>query len=124
MIIDSDDRLGCDMLEPTDRRSMVTDREQQAHKLPGVAGSNISSPDIPERQNQDVSTPQVGQHHSSGVHQQPRRNGLQGIGRPSKEPVDVVPIERNIHITAQHLPGVQNTIADAESRTMIGQTGN
>ena len=27
-------------------------------------------------------------------------------------------LERNIHITAQHLPGVQNCIADAESRIM------
>ena len=27
-------------------------------------------------------------------------------------------LERNIHITAQHLPGVMNHIADAESRTM------
>ena len=28
-------------------------------------------------------------------------------------------LERNIHIIAQHLPGVQNVIADAESCTMI-----
>ena len=28
-------------------------------------------------------------------------------------------LERNIHITAQYLPGVQNTIADAESRTIV-----
>ena len=91
------DRMGCNMSEPADRRSMVTDREQQAHKLPGAAGCDISSPDIPERQNQDVSTPPGGQHHSSGIHQQPGRNGLQGIGRPSKEPVDVVPRKEYPH---------------------------
>ena len=28
-------------------------------------------------------------------------------------------LKRNIHITAQHLPGIQNTIEDAESQTMI-----
>ena len=28
-------------------------------------------------------------------------------------------LERNIHITAQHLPGVQNCIADMESRNMV-----
>ena len=28
----------------------------------------------------------------------------------------------NIHITARHLPGVQNQIADAESRTMIDRS--
>ena len=59
-----------------------TDRDQQAHKLPGVTGCNI---EIPEKQNQDVSTPPVGQHHNSGIHQQPVRNGLQGIARYSKE---------------------------------------
>jgi len=31
-------------------------------------------------------------------------------------------LERNIHITAQHLPGTQNTIVDAESRAQIGKT--
>ena len=80
------DGMGCNMSEPADWRSMVTDTEQQAHKLPGVSGYNISSPDIPERQNQDVSTPPVGQHHSSGIHQWSPR-----FGRPSEEPVDVVP---------------------------------
>ena len=28
-------------------------------------------------------------------------------------------LEKNIHITAQYLPGVQNTIADAESQTIV-----
>ena len=31
-------------------------------------------------------------------------------------------LERNIHITAQHLPGSLNTIADAESRTLTDRT--
>ena len=31
-------------------------------------------------------------------------------------------LERNIHITAQHLPGAQNHIADAESRTMVDRS--
>ena len=31
-------------------------------------------------------------------------------------------LERNIHITAQHLPGIQNTIADAESRAQMDRT--
>ena len=31
-------------------------------------------------------------------------------------------LERNIHITAQHLPGLLNTIADAESRTLRDRT--
>ena len=111
------DRMGCNMSEPADRRSMVTDREQQAHKLPGAAGCDISSPDIPERQNQDVSTPPGGQHHSSGIHQQPGRNSLDLAKNQW-----MWCLERNIHITAQHLPGVQNTIADAESQAMIDRS--
>ena len=49
-------------------------------------------------------------------------------GTVSKELVDVAKNlwmwcrERNIHITAQHLPGVQNVIADAESRTMTDRS--
>jgi len=31
-------------------------------------------------------------------------------------------LERNIHITAQHLPGTQNTIADAESQSQADRT--
>ena len=51
-------------------------------------------------------------------------------GTVSKELVDLAKslwmwcLERNIHITAQHQPGVQNVIADAESRTMIDHTGS
>jgi hypothetical protein len=49
-------------------------------------------------------------------------------GTISKELVDLAKslwmwcLERNIHIIAQHLPGVQNVVADAESRTMINRS--
>lgn len=49
-------------------------------------------------------------------------------GTVSKELVDLAKnlwmwyLERNIHTTAQHLPGVQNEIADAESQTMIDRS--
>ena len=84
------DRVGCHMSGAEDRRSLVSERRQDAHKLSGVAGCNASGEDIPEEQIQDVSTPQVGQYHGSGIHKQPGRDSLQGIGRPSKEPMDVV----------------------------------
>ena len=45
----------------------------------------------------DVSTPQVGQYHSNGIHKQPGRDSLQGFGRLSEEPVDVVPGEEYPH---------------------------
>ena len=78
------DRMGCHLSEAENRwgggGSLVSGGEQHAHKLPGVAGSNISSKDIPEECKQEVSTPQVGQYHSSGIHKQPGRDNLQAIG--------------------------------------------
>ena len=55
-----------------------------------TASCNTSSEDIPEEQNRDVSTPQL---HGSGIYtcKQPGRNSLQGIGRLSQVPMDVVP---------------------------------
>ena len=91
------DGLGSNQSEPEDRRSMVTGREQYAHQLPGVAGSNIGSEDIPEKQNQDVNAPQVGQYHGSGIHKQPGGDSLQGIGRLSKGLMDVVPGKEHPH---------------------------
>ena len=88
------DRLGSNQSEPEDRRSMVPGRKQNAHKLPGTSSYNTSSQDIPEKQIQDVSTPQ---YHGSGIHQQPGRNSLQGIGGLGKEPVDVVPGKESPH---------------------------
>ena len=91
------DRLGSNQSEPTDRRSMVSDRTGNAHKLSGAVSCNTSSQDIPEKQNQDVSSPQVRQHHGSGIHKQPGRNSLQGVGRLSQVPMDVVPGEEHPH---------------------------
>ena len=61
------------------------------------------------------------QHNSCCLHQ------LQG-GRISKELVSLTRdqwmwcLERNIHIQAQHLPGVLNQVADMESRSMTDRS--
>ena len=94
------DRMGCSMSEPTDRSSMVPGRMQDAYKLSGVIGCYTSSPHIPAEQNQDVSPPEVGQYHGSGLYQQPGRDGLQGIGRPSKKSMDVVFREKHSHYSS------------------------
>lgn len=65
--------------------------------LPEAIGCKICSPCIPEEQKQNVSTPQVGQHHSRGVHQQPRSNSLQRVGRLGKESLDEGPVEEHPH---------------------------
>ena len=59
-------RLGSNQSGPQDWRSVVTDRVQDALQLSGAADCNNSSQDIPEKQKQDVSTPQVGRSHGSG----------------------------------------------------------
>ena len=90
-------RVGCDMSDPEDRRSLVQNRGQDAHKLPGAASSDFCSSHIPEKQVQDIGPPQIGQYHGSGIHKQSGRDSLQGIGRLGKEPMDVVPGEEHPH---------------------------
>ena len=119
-----DDRLGCFsdgmgsiLSAPEDWGSMVRRREVDAHKLSGIAGSNSGDPDIckrPERLSVLLridNTTAVAYINNLG-------------GRVSRELLRLAKtlwmwcLERNIHIIAQHLPGVLNHIADAESRIM------
>ena len=109
LIIDSDASLigwgsdasligwGGNMPDPEDRRSLVQSRGQDAYKLPRTASCNICGSHIPERKIQDVSPPQIGQYHGSGIHKQSGRDSFQGIGRFGKEPMDVVPGEEHPH---------------------------
>ena len=103
------DRLGSNQSEPEDRRSVVPGRKQNAHKLPGTASRNTSSQDIPEKQIQDVII------YSSGWTIPRQWHTSTNREEHGKKPMDVVPGKEYPH----HLPGVQNVIADAESRTMI-----
>ena len=70
---------------------------------------------------QDIHSVENRQHHSSGLH---KSSG----GTVSEELVNLIKdlwlwcLERNIHITAQHLPGAQNFIADAESWSQTERT--
>ena len=91
------DRLGDNMPDPEDQRSLVQSRGQDAYKLPRTASCNICGSHIPEGKIQDVSPPQIGQYHGSGIHKQSGRDSLQGIGRFGKEPMDVVPGEEHPH---------------------------
>ena len=91
------DRMGCNLSEPTDRRSMVPVRVQYAYKLSGTIGCDTGSPHISEVQNQDVRTPHSRQHHSSDLHQQSWRNSLHAVGRLGQESVDVMFGEKHSH---------------------------
>ena len=93
-------RVGCSMPEPTDRRSMVSNRMSDAYKLPRTAGSYICNTHIPEKQKQGVSPPESGQHYNCGIHQQSGRHSLQGLGGLGQESMDVVPGTEHPHHSA------------------------
>ena len=78
-------------------RPEVHGPRQDAYKLSRTIGCNTKSPHIPEKQKQDISPPEVGQYHGSGLYQPPRGDSLQRIGRPSKEFMDVVSQEKHPH---------------------------
>ena len=114
-------RLGSLLRGANHRGSMVTLGGRTPHQLPRAVGSNSSCAVICEGQMQDIHSVENRQHHSSGLH---KSSG----GTVSKELVNLTKelwmwcLEKNIHITAQHLPGAQNFIADAESRSQTDRT--
>ena len=115
------DRMGCNLPGPEDRRSVVTPGVTDAHQLPGVAGSNTSNTDIYEGQDTNIRPSQDRQHNTVAYI---NNRG----GTVSKPLVSLAKhlwmwcLERNVHITAQHLPGVLNSVADAESRKMMDRS--
>ena len=110
--------LGLSMSRSTDRRSMVSGREPDAHKLPQLLAASLtflkykSKLSVLLRLDNTSALAYI--------------NNLGGTVSP--ELVDLAKtqwmwcLERNIHITAQHLPGVQNHIADVESWTMVDRS--
>ena len=90
-------RMGSSVLSSTDRRSMVTDRANDAYQLPGVVSSNSSGTNIYKEPDQDISFTSSGQYHSSGLYQQLGRDSVPGVGIVSKESLDVVPGEEYPH---------------------------
>ena len=109
-------------LVPQHWGTLVPTREGMAHQLPGTASGDSSPKDLHEEQGgNNISVTENRQHNSGCLHQP------QG-GRISKELVALTwdqwiwCLERNIHIQAQHLPGVLNQVADMESRSMTDQS--
>lgn len=107
--------LGGSLPQSKDRRSMVPSRKGDTHQLPRAQSSNSGCPDFPEKPKGSPSPAENRHHYSSGVHQQPWGNSLQGALGPSQDTVDVVSGEEHPH----HLPGVLKSIAAAESREMV-----
>ena len=96
---------------------MVRAGEVMAHQLSGDVSSFPSSSDIPERLIKSLSAAAVGQHHCNGLYQQ-------SGGTVSPQLTSLVrslwlwALQKDVILTAQHIPGISNCVADTESRTI------
>ena len=113
--------MGSNMQWDTDRRSVVRTGEDMAHQLPGIASSFSGSLDILERQVRSLGATAVGQHHCSGLQQQSGGTVSPQLTSLARS-LWLWALQRDISLTAQHIPGVSNLVADTESRTMRDRT--
>jgi len=110
------------MLQSADYGGLVVDTGMhETYQSPRTVSSHSSSPIICKDKGQYLDPPENRQHKAVAY-----INHLGGTA--SRELVTLTRdlwmwcLERYIHITAQHLPGVLNTIANAESRSCKGRT--
>ena len=111
--------LGCNLEGPRvkDGRTVVNQRTRDAHRLPGITGGITGNSDFCQREeeHQDISEDRqcIDQSiHKSlwGTHSWQMNHLATQIWKWC--------IERQIFLTAEHLPGVLNQEADEESRTI------
>ena len=69
---------------------MVKPREEAAHKLLGTPGSNASLANIRQEFDRSVDPLAIGQYDSRCLHEQLRRDGVNGLNLLNKKPMDVV----------------------------------
>ena len=98
-------------------------QEQTMHiyQLLGTPGYGIGNEDLLEGSSRSLSVTAAGQFHCSSVHQQSWGHCI--ISSDLSGEISVaVGLERDIALTAQHIPGVSNKVADSESRLQKDQT--
>ena len=100
--------MGCNMQWDMNRRSVVRTGKDMAHQLPGVTSSFSGSPDIPEGQVRDLCATAVGQHHRSGLHQQPGWDGVHTTDQSGKVSVAMGLAERYLIDSPTHTRCVQS----------------
>ena len=100
---------------------MVQSGINPAHQPPGIKSSISWPQNIPQEPVSQGCSSYVGQLHGSSLSQQQRRHPLSSS--------DVLNsgnrtwcLQRNILISAQHVPGKENTVADSESLTFLDST--
>ena len=100
--------MGSNMQWDTNRRPVVRTGKDMAHQLPGVASSFSGSPDIPEGQVRDLCATAVGQHHRSGLHQQPGWDSVPTTDQSGKVSVAIGLAERYLIDSPTHTKCVQS----------------
>ena len=121
LVIDSNAGIGGLLLLTQNRGTLVQTGMLDAYQLPQATSSNFSDKDI--HQVQDYISILLRIDNTTVV---AYVNNMGGTA--SKELVILTReqwvwcLERSIHITAVHLPGVLNTIANTESREMLDRT--
>ena len=100
--------MGSNMQWDTNQRSVVQTGKDMAHQLPGVASSFSGSPDIPEGQVRDLCATAVGQHHRSGLHQQPEWDSVPTTDQSGKVSVAMGLAERYLIDSPTHTRCVQS----------------
>ena len=97
--------------------TLVGPGEEPTHQLPGAPGSYSSAADLCKERERGLSPAENRQHGSSCLYQQSRGNSVKGPSLPHQK--TGCGAWRGIFTyQAQHLPGVMNLTADAESRVM------
>ena len=101
---------------PKDRRSLVSEGTGTAHQCFGADSSAPSNSDLHKGEEASTHSGKNRQYYSQVLHQSYRGNLLSNSQCNSLEHMELVPIERHLHLSAEYLPGVESQIADAESR--------
>ena len=96
-------------------RLLVPAGENNAHQLPGTSSCRFSNEGLFEGLSWNLSPAAPGQLHSDSVYQQSWGDCVVSSHLLCKS-LWLWALERDIVITAQHILGVSNTVADLESR--------
>ena len=103
------------MVIETDASMMVTFREQEPHKLLGTSSSHLCSKILCQACKECSHPDKDGQQNSHLLCELQRRDSLSEI-----EAIQLWQwcLERNLTLVVEHLPGIDNCLADEESRTI------
>uniref|UniRef100_A0A1X7TQQ5 Reverse transcriptase RNase H-like domain-containing protein n=1 Tax=Amphimedon queenslandica TaxID=400682 RepID=A0A1X7TQQ5_AMPQE len=109
--------MGSIIPRDTDQWSLVVAGAKAAHKLPSDAGSNTSTQNLFKGSREQECTAAPRQPDSSSICKQRGQYSLYPDHQTSKR-AQMWCLQRDILLTAQHLLGKENVIADRESRVM------